>query len=76
VLWETGVPDSVAAQNDGVTAPSGVIVWYRDQTLESQLEGLGVTPDDISYVAFSHAHGDHIGNVRAFARSGCRRSLC
>jgi N-acyl homoserine lactone hydrolase len=69
VLWETGVPDSVAAQKDGVTAPSGVIVWYRDQTLESQLESLGVTPDDITYVAFSHAHGDHIGNVRAFARS-------
>ncbi len=69
LLWETGVPDSITTYPDGVTAPSGVIVWFRDQTLASQLERLGIRPDDITYVAFSHAHGDHVGNVRAFARS-------
>jgi N-acyl homoserine lactone hydrolase len=69
LLWETGVPDSVAMQKGGVTAPSGVIVWFRDQTLESQLESLGIAPGDITYVAFSHAHGDHIGNIRDLAQS-------
>lgn len=69
LLWETGVPDSVTEHKDGLTVPSGAIVWFRDKTLESQLESLGVKPDDITYVAMSHSHGDHIGNVKAFANS-------
>jgi N-acyl homoserine lactone hydrolase len=69
LLWETGVPDSVAEHKDGLTAPSGAIVWFRDKTLKSQLKSLGVKPDDVTYVAISHAHGDHIGNAKAFAKS-------
>lgn len=69
LLWETGVPDSVAAQKDGVTSPNGAVVWYRDKTLTAQLESLGVKLDDITYVAISHTHGDHIGNAKAFAKS-------
>ncbi len=69
LLWETGVPDFVAEHKDGLTAPSGAIVWFRDKTLKSQIESLGVKPDDITYVAISHAHGDHIGNAKAFTKS-------
>lgn len=69
LLWETGVPDSVAAYPDGVTAPTRVIVWFLDRTLRAQLESLGIQFEEITYVAFSHAHGDHIGNARAFAQS-------
>ena len=69
LLWETGVPDSVAEEKSGVTSPNGAVVWFRDKTLESQLESVGVKPNDITYVAVSHTHGDHIGNVRAFAKS-------
>jgi len=69
LLWETGVPDSVIEHKDGLTAPSGAIVWFLDTTLESQLESLGIEPDNITYVAFSHTHGDHIGNAKAFAKS-------
>src|SRR5262249_27511245 len=38
LLWETGVPDSVTGQKDGVTSPNGAVVWFRDKTLASQLE--------------------------------------
>jgi N-acyl homoserine lactone hydrolase len=69
LLWETGVPDSVVEQKDGVTSPNGAVVWFRDKTLKSQLENLGVKLDDITYVAMSHSHGDHIGNVKTFATS-------
>jgi N-acyl homoserine lactone hydrolase len=69
LLWETGVPDSVAGQKDGITSPNGADVWSRDKTLKDQLESLGVKPDDIAYVAISHTHGDHIGNVKAFPKS-------
>jgi N-acyl homoserine lactone hydrolase len=69
LLWETGVPDSIIEHKDGLTAPSGAIVWFRDKTLKDQLENLGVKPDDVTYVAISHAHGDHIGNAKLFAKS-------
>ena len=69
LLWETGVPDSVVEQKDGVTSPNGAIVWFRDKTLASQLESLGVQLNDITYVAISHAHADHTGNAKAFAKS-------
>jgi N-acyl homoserine lactone hydrolase len=69
LLFETGVPDSVAGQKDGVTSPNGAVVWFRARTLKSQLESLGVKPETITYVAISHAHGDHIGNAKAFAKS-------
>ncbi len=69
LLWETGLPDAVVEQKDGVTSPNGALVWFRDKTLKSQLESLGVKPDDITFVAFSHTHGDHIGNVKAFSKS-------
>lgn len=69
LLWETGVPDSVVDQKEGVTSPNGAVVWFRDKTLKSQLESLGVKLDNIAYVAMSHSHGDHIGNVKTFAKS-------
>jgi N-acyl homoserine lactone hydrolase len=69
LLWETGVPDSVVEQKEGVTSPNGAVVWFRDKTLKSQLESLGINPNDITYVAISHTHGDHIGNARTFAKS-------
>src|SRR5688572_12628267 len=69
LLWETGVPDSVTDQKGGVTSPNGAIVWFRDKTLVTQLESLGVKPNDITYVAMSHSHADHTGNVKMFAKS-------
>ncbi len=66
LLWETGVPDSVAAHPDGILAPTRVITWFRDRTLEAQLETLGVSTDAITHLAFSHTHGDHVGNVAMF----------
>jgi N-acyl homoserine lactone hydrolase len=69
LLWETGIPDSVAGRKDGVPSPNGAVVWFREKTLESQLDSLGVQPDDVTYVAMSHSHGDHVGNIKTFAKS-------
>jgi N-acyl homoserine lactone hydrolase len=69
LLWETGVPDAVAGEKEGRTSPNGAVVWFRDRTLASQLAGLGVNPRDVTYVAVSHTHGDHVGNAGAFPRS-------
>jgi N-acyl homoserine lactone hydrolase len=66
LLWETGLPDSVAAQKDGIDTPN--IRMFRDKTLMEQLASVGVKPDDITFVAMSHSHGDHIGNAKAFVK--------
>ena len=40
--------------------------WTVKKTLESQLAELGLKPSDINYVALSHSHGDHVGNLKLF----------
>lgn len=70
LLWDTGVDDAIAAMHDGL-APTDpkAIYWRRPKTLASQLEEIGVRPADIKYVAISHSHPDHIGNVELFPRA-------
>ena len=69
VLWDTGIPDGVAAMPDGLVSASGLITYRRVKTLAAQLAELGVKPADITYLALSHTHGDHVGNVALFASS-------
>lgn len=66
-LWDTGIPDAVAAMPDGLAPadPKGVR-WYRSKTLAAQLDQLGVKPSDIKAMAVSHTHPDHVGNVEMF----------
>ncbi len=68
-LWDTGIADAVAAMPDGLVVGGGAIVQRRARTLASQLDALGVKPADVTYVAVSHTHGDHVGNVGLFTSS-------
>ena len=45
------------------------IHWRRPKTLASQLDQIGVKPTDIKFVAISHTHPDHIGNVELFPQA-------
>jgi N-acyl homoserine lactone hydrolase len=70
LLWDTGVPDAIAAMPDGqAPADPKATHWRRPKTLASQLDQLGVKPTDIKFVAVSHTHADHIGNVELFPQS-------
>jgi N-acyl homoserine lactone hydrolase len=69
LLWDTGIADAVAAMPDGLVVGNGAITQRRAKTLASQLDALGVKPTDITYVAVSHTHGDHVGNVALFTSS-------
>jgi N-acyl homoserine lactone hydrolase len=66
LLWDSGIPDRVAELPDGLSSAGGAMVWRRPKTLASQLAAIGVAPADIRYVAISHTHGDHVGNVDLF----------
>jgi glyoxylase-like metal-dependent hydrolase (beta-lactamase superfamily II) len=62
LLWDTGYPDALA--DKPVTSPIGTAT--RPKKLAAQLAEIGVKPAEITYVAVSHTHGDHIGNVDMF----------
>jgi N-acyl homoserine lactone hydrolase len=70
LLWDTGVSDAIAAMPEGQRpADPRATHWRRPKTLAAQLEQLGVKPADIKYVAVSHSHPDHIGNIAMFPQS-------
>lgn len=65
LMWDVGaVPDS--------TIPPGGTGRLRvygtsTKTLRSQLAEIGYAPADITYLALSHFHWDHVGNANQFA---------
>ena len=65
-LWDTGLPDALAATPEGTTSANGALHVKRPKTLAGQLDELGVKPADIKAMAISHTHPDHIGNVELF----------
>jgi N-acyl homoserine lactone hydrolase len=69
MLWDTGVTDALFGRPEGPPPSNGAPNWRKPKTLIGQLEELGVKPSDIKYVAVSHTHPDHIGNVELFPAS-------
>jgi len=45
------------------------VAFHVDVPLVDQLAALGLKPDDIRYLAFSHLHFDHVGNANRFPRA-------
>jgi N-acyl homoserine lactone hydrolase len=64
-LWDTGLPDAIEANPEGVKGGNGFQL-KRSKTLAAQLQELGVKPSDLKAMAISHTHPDHIGNVELF----------
>jgi N-acyl homoserine lactone hydrolase len=69
VLWDTGVPQATLNDPNGWSTLPKLIVYHLDKTITGQLAEIGLKTSDITYVAISHTHGDHIGNVGLFPNS-------
>jgi N-acyl homoserine lactone hydrolase len=66
LLWDTGISDQVAALPRGEIGTGTALVWRKPKTLATQLDQIGVKPSDVRYIAVSHTHPDHVGNVDMF----------
>ena len=65
LMWDTGPVSDITFQN-GV----GKLRYATTtKTLTSQLAQVGYAPADITYLALSHFHWDHVGNANLFAGS-------
>ena len=65
LMWDVGaVPDT--AFRPGVASPT-LRAGTSTKTLQSQMAEIGYAPGDITHLAFSHFHWDHVGNANLFA---------
>jgi len=67
LLWDVGIipDDQIKPGGTEVVAANGTNV--AKVTLRSQLAGLGYSSRDITYLAISHGHADHIANANEYA---------
>jgi N-acyl homoserine lactone hydrolase len=67
LIWDAGaVPDSAFKPGAG---PATLRYATSARSLTSQLGEIGYAPADITYLAFSHFHWDHVGNANVFSSS-------
>jgi len=69
MLWDSGLSDSISSTPGGVVRGGGAIRSIVRKTLASQLAEIGVKPEDVTHIAFSHTHGDHVGNANYFTKA-------
>jgi len=69
LLWDTGLPDTLAALPDGFAPLDGNIRFRVRKTLAAELAAVGVRPSDVTFLALSHMDFDHSGNANMFAGS-------
>lgn len=67
LMWDTGLPDELSFVEAGNDNPN--FTMKMPTMLRSQLDSLGVSIEEIEFLAFSHYHGDHIGNANLFTSS-------
>lgn len=69
LIWDTGVPEAIADQPNGLKNEAFGVHITVPKKLSAQLSELGQKLTDIEYVSFSHLHFDHVGNANLFKDS-------
>jgi glyoxylase-like metal-dependent hydrolase (beta-lactamase superfamily II) len=71
LLWDVGIIPDAQIPPGGVELPVGTGGNRNkaQRTLIGQLAELGYKPADITYLAVSHSHADHVANANAYAGS-------
>ncbi|MEP7304057.1 MAG: N-acyl homoserine lactonase family protein [Acidobacteriota bacterium] len=69
MLWDVGIIPDDQITPGGVEQPVAKGINTAKRTLRSQLQEVGYGPADITYLAISHGHADHVANANEYARS-------
>ena len=67
LVWDTGIEDAIHAE--GKRQIIEEIAFKVPKTMRSQLDEIGIDPASVTYLAFSHLHPDHVGNVGLFPQT-------
>lgn len=67
LLWDGGLPKSVADVEGPVSFDGGSMVYKR--WIVDQLADMDISPSDVTHVAYSHLHFDHAGAANFFVES-------
>lgn len=66
MMFDSGINDNVATMPKGFQRSKIAPHYILRKPLRIQLEEIGVDPKQVTHVAFSHTHGDHVGNANLF----------
>jgi N-acyl homoserine lactone hydrolase len=66
LVWDAGLSDELAKTPGGVDAGGGNFHLEVKKPMVTQLAEIGMTPSDVTHLAFSHLHFDHTGNANLF----------
>jgi N-acyl homoserine lactone hydrolase len=66
MLWDSGINDGVASMPEGFQRSKVSPRYTLRKAFSAQLAAIGIDPAQITRVAFSHTHGDHVGNANLF----------
>ena len=64
MLWDSGYSDLMAVLPGGMVGPRSTAIVKK--TLAAQMAELGIKPEQVTRIAFSHTHMDHVGNANMF----------
>lgn len=63
LMWDAGLPEMLVPMPQPYTDPSGAFTVSRKDSVVNQLKTIGMTLEDIDYLALSHTHFDHSGHA-------------
>ena len=71
LLWDVGIIPDAQITPGGIEIPlgRGSTANKASTTLKSQLSAIEYQPKDITYIAVSHGHADHVANANDYSAS-------
>lgn len=69
MMWDTGLRDDLVKVPEGAKIAAGKMTIFVKKTLASQMQEIGVSPEDVKHLALSHMHPDITGNAGRFSNA-------